>query len=161
IKISPVYLSTDDLSKLWTAMQARYRPSMAYVVTVVLIQHAPDGKAALPVLQRGTPVAHGGAPPVLISARPAVSDLLPAIRLGDDGLLSGLRMDYPGIASAIFEDDADGVTQTLTPTLGPLNTQLMCHVPSTVEDPNAMTGWVIGVYEISLKVNRPASASWT
>jgi hypothetical protein len=161
IKISPVYLSTDDLSKLWTAMQARYRPSMAYVATVVLIQNAAEGKAALPVLQRGTPMAQGGAPPVLISARPAVSDLLPAIRLGDDVLLSGLRMQYSGIASVVFEDDPDGVRQKLTPTPGPQKTQLLCHVPSTTEDPNAMSNWAIGIYEVSLEVLRPNIPTWT
>jgi len=53
IKITPNYLSTEDLSKLWTSMQARYRQSMAYQVSVVLIQSARATKAALPVLKRG------------------------------------------------------------------------------------------------------------
>jgi hypothetical protein len=160
IKISPVYLSTDDLSKLWTAMQARFRPSMAYTVTVVLIQHAPEGKAALPVLQRGTPVEHG-APPVLISARAAASDLLPAVRLGDDVLLSGLRMNYQGIAFVLFEDDPDGLALNLAPTPGPQKTQLLCHIPSVAQDANAMSDWAIGTYEVSLLVNRPNSPTWT
>ena len=54
IKISPVFLSTEDLSKMWTAMQARYRPTMAYLGSVVLIQATDSVQAAPPVLKRGT-----------------------------------------------------------------------------------------------------------
>lgn len=53
IKITPQFLSTEDLSKLWTAMQARYRQSMGYQVSVVLIQSTKSARAALPVLSRG------------------------------------------------------------------------------------------------------------
>lgn len=52
IKICPEYLNTEDLSKLWTAMQARYRPSMGYQVSVVLIERARPVRAPLPVLER-------------------------------------------------------------------------------------------------------------
>jgi uncharacterized protein DUF4255 len=161
VKISPVYLSTEELSKIWTAMQARYRPSMAYMVSVVLIQDAVDGKAAPPVLQRGAPVAQGSAPPVVSSARAAASDLLPAIRLGDDVLISGLRLGDPGIIAAIFEEDRSGSKVELVPTPGPVSSQLFAHVPSIGEDANAMNKWAIGVYEVSLRVNRQNSPSWT
>ncbi len=53
IKITPQFLSSEELSKLWTAMQARYRQSMAYQVSVVLIQSTKPAKAALPVINRG------------------------------------------------------------------------------------------------------------
>lgn len=53
IKITPHYLTTEELSKLWTAMQARYRQAMAYQVSVVLIQGTKPAKSALPVLSRG------------------------------------------------------------------------------------------------------------
>jgi hypothetical protein len=48
-KIAPRYLTTEELSRLWSAMQARYRPSMAYDVSVVLIESVSATKAALPV----------------------------------------------------------------------------------------------------------------
>ncbi len=41
IKIAPAFLSMEDLSKMWTAMQARYRLSAAYMLSVVLIQASP------------------------------------------------------------------------------------------------------------------------
>ncbi|NVH74220.1 DUF4255 domain-containing protein [Paraburkholderia sp. JPY432] len=54
MKITPKYLSADELSRMWTAMQARYRPSMAYQVSTVLIQRTGPVKTPLPVLARGT-----------------------------------------------------------------------------------------------------------
>jgi hypothetical protein len=53
IRITPEYLSTEELSKLWTAMQSRYRPSAAYQVSVVLIESTQPARAPLPVLSRG------------------------------------------------------------------------------------------------------------
>jgi hypothetical protein len=54
LKVTPSYLSADELSKLWTAMQARYRPTMAYQVSTVLIQGARPTRSPLPVLRRGS-----------------------------------------------------------------------------------------------------------
>jgi hypothetical protein len=69
-KIAPRYLTTEELSRLWSAMQARYRPSMAYDVSVVLIEATVPVKAALPVrtsLLRAEPMAR----PVIDSLDPA------------------------------------------------------------------------------------------
>lgn len=53
LKVTPEHLSTEELSKLWTAIQAHYRPSAAYMVSVVLIESASPTHATLPVLSRG------------------------------------------------------------------------------------------------------------
>jgi hypothetical protein len=37
IRITPQFLSFEDMSKLWSALQARYRPSMCYQVSAVMI----------------------------------------------------------------------------------------------------------------------------
>ena len=52
IKITPVVLSTEELSKLWAAFQAKYRPTAAYKATVVLIESKKSTKPALPVQAR-------------------------------------------------------------------------------------------------------------
>jgi hypothetical protein len=44
ITISPEFLSTEEISKLWSALQARYRPSATYKVSAVLIDGAVAGK---------------------------------------------------------------------------------------------------------------------
>jgi hypothetical protein len=56
IKITPQPMNTEELSKLWTALQAHYRPSAAYQATVVLIESRRAARSALPVLTRGKPV---------------------------------------------------------------------------------------------------------
>ncbi|MDN5940297.1 MAG: DUF4255 domain-containing protein [Nitrospira sp.] len=53
IKISPQSLSSEEMSKLWTAFQAKYRPSAGYMVSVVLIESTGAVKTPLPVLKRG------------------------------------------------------------------------------------------------------------
>ncbi len=49
LKITPEVLNNEELSRLWSAIQARYRPSVAYQVTVVLIEGTRSISAALPV----------------------------------------------------------------------------------------------------------------
>lgn len=40
IRITPQFLSFEDMSKLWAALQARYRPSVCYQVSAVMIAGA-------------------------------------------------------------------------------------------------------------------------
>jgi hypothetical protein len=51
VTVSFENMSIDDISKLWSVLGEKYRPSVAYLITVVLLQ--PDGpvRAALPVTQ--------------------------------------------------------------------------------------------------------------
>ncbi len=56
IKITQQAMGMEELSKLWTALQAHYRPSAVYQATVVLIEQKRSARAALPVLSRGKPV---------------------------------------------------------------------------------------------------------
>lgn len=53
IKIVPEPLTTEELSKLWTAAQSHYRPTAAYLATVVLIGSDKPTRPTLPVLTRG------------------------------------------------------------------------------------------------------------
>ncbi len=52
IKIWPQMLTTEEISRLWTAFQAKYRPTAAYQVSVVLIESEASTKQALPVKTR-------------------------------------------------------------------------------------------------------------
>lgn len=53
VKLTPHYLTAEELSRLWTAMQARYRPTMAYQASTVLIQGTRPTRTPLPVLTLG------------------------------------------------------------------------------------------------------------
>jgi hypothetical protein len=158
LKITPNYLGTEDLSKLWTAMQARYRPSMAYQVSVVLIQSEGPAVAAPPVLKRGAddrgPIAQGAPAPVLASVRPAVSDLLPAVRLGEDLIVQGNNL---GTGVTLRLDNASLDIQRELP-LGAGG--LTAHLPSVAEDAGGMSGWAVGVYTAALRVAAPNQPAW-
>lgn len=57
IRLTPKPLNWDEMSKIWTALQGRYRVSAAYVATVVLVERRQSTRAALPVLERNILVA--------------------------------------------------------------------------------------------------------
>jgi len=71
IKISPQNLNTEELSKLWTALQAHYRPTAAYHVSVVLIESSKPTKSAKSVSKRSIFV--------LPFRRPIIDDVSPQI----------------------------------------------------------------------------------
>lgn len=52
IKISPEVLNTEEMSKLWAAFQAKYRPTATYRATVLLIESRRSTRSSLPVQQR-------------------------------------------------------------------------------------------------------------
>lgn len=51
IKIIPQSMNTEEMSKLWTALQTSYRPTAAYQVSVVLIEAKRPTRQTLPVLE--------------------------------------------------------------------------------------------------------------
>jgi hypothetical protein len=164
VKISPVFLNTEELAKMWTAMQSRYRPSMAYTVSVVLIEADQAVKAAAPVLQRGKDDAGAttlAAPfPSLSRVTPAASNLLPAMRLGDDLIVNGSQLDAYAPLAAIFSNDKAELSQRLAP-LPPLSPRaLKLHVPAPA-DAGAMHQWAIGMYSIALQVSAPDQPAWS
>jgi len=49
IRITPQVLSSEEISKLWTAIQSHYRPTAAYQASLVLIESRRSRRVALPV----------------------------------------------------------------------------------------------------------------
>jgi len=79
IKICPITISTEEISRLWTAFQARYRPTAAYQATVVLIESRNSApRAGLPVRARNV-YAIPFAQPVIEQLLSQVDDNAPAI----------------------------------------------------------------------------------
>ncbi len=98
VKITPETMSTEDISKLWTAFQSTYRPTAAYSASVVLIQADQPTQTPLPVLTRG-PADSG---PVVVSSLtppyPALDECIPqnsqpAVRLGEVVRLHGHHLE--------------------------------------------------------------------
>ena len=53
LKITPSPMNTEEVSRLWSALQAHYRPTAAFQVSVVLIEPQGPAISPLPVLTRG------------------------------------------------------------------------------------------------------------
>jgi hypothetical protein len=51
IKITPTAMTTDEMSKLWSAFQSKHRPSAAYTASVLLIESQDPPRSSLPVLE--------------------------------------------------------------------------------------------------------------
>lgn len=107
IKVTLAVQSTDDMSKLWSAIQSKYRPSAAYHVSVVLIEGKRPAVSPLPVLTRGrkipgterdegVAVSPSMVPPLptLFGAR--FADQQPAARLGEAVTLEGIKLAGTG-----------------------------------------------------------------
>lgn len=86
-------MDTEEMSRLWSAMQAHYRPSAAYVVSVVLIESTKPARQPLPVLTRTLGVEPTLLPPLPTLHHAAPPDHQPAIRLGETLRLHGAHLD--------------------------------------------------------------------
>jgi len=164
IKIAPVYLSADELSRLWTSMQARYRPSMAYLVSVVLIQAEGATRSAPPVLQQGAgdrgPQAQAGTPPVLHAVRNPSDMRLPALRLGDPLGFIGTGLARSGTLTALFTNEPLDIAIELPLSPGPSPSELRGQLPEATA-PGAATAWATGVYGVAIRVSDTDRPTWT
>ena len=53
LKITPTAMNPEEMSRLWSALMAHYRPTFAFQVSVVLIEPQAPAISPLPVLTRG------------------------------------------------------------------------------------------------------------
>ena len=182
IKITPRSLSMDDMSKMWTALQASYRTTVAYDVSLVLIEREQPTRPTVPVLTRGgLRDADTGrdpgvlvsptlslAPPTLLSVEPL--DRQPVMRLGRDIALNGLALDR-GEARVRFAEVGTGKVLELAPlapvTPGRMVVRLPAGDPLPGDDPpppppHTLHGtgadpgaWRIGAYDVSILLVEP------
>jgi hypothetical protein len=165
IRITPEPLSLDDMSKLWTALQTSYRTTVAYMVSVVLIERDLPKRTPLPVLSRGPRDPASGRDagvavhPDLLPATPVLAAVeppggRPAMRLGDTIGLNGHRLDA-GDARVRFIAPETGAILELAPAAAPspgrLDVELPGGPPLAAASPLAGTGadpgaWRIGAY---------------
>jgi hypothetical protein len=95
IKIVPEALTTEEVSRMWSAFQAKYRPSTAYHVSVVLIESRRAARSALPVRQRNVYVVPFRRPLIeaVLSQRQAGDPILPE---PDQPILDGYNLVLRG-----------------------------------------------------------------
>lgn len=108
VRITPEVLTMDDLSKLWTAFQARYRTTAAYQASVVLIQSKQPTRSALPVQTRNILVEPFAAP--VIESIPTT-----ALAVGETLVVQGRNFlgDDPNATKLMFDGGAGVVPDTV------------------------------------------------
>jgi hypothetical protein len=156
IKLTQYPLNVEEASKLWSAFQTNYRPSVAYHVSVVLVQSEGAVRSALPVLTRGvddsgvTVQADTNSPfPALFSVEPASGQL--AAVLGDELVITGQRLEA-GTLAVVIRNQRLAAPLELTPLAGATAEEVRARLeinPAT--DPAT---FVAGVYTLSLVLDR-------
>jgi hypothetical protein len=89
IKLTPEQMTTEEISKLWTAFGAKYRPSAAYHVSVLLIENHRPVRSPLPVRTRNLYV-RAFRQPVIDEIRSQAAEGHPII--GNQPILPGYRL---------------------------------------------------------------------
>ena len=162
IKITPEAMGVEEMSKLWAALQAHYRPTAAYHLSVVLIEAQRAMRGALPVLTRGSRDPVSGrergvvAGASLIPPYPTLTDIvLPkrqvAAQQGDALSLEGhhlegsnvrVRLAHPRLANPIeinLGTNANGERIAIT-------------LP---DDAAAHAAWPPGTWDVNVILQRP------
>ncbi|NEK23527.1 DUF4255 domain-containing protein [Sulfitobacter sp. JBTF-M27] len=148
LAISPVYLSAEEMSKLWTSFQTTYRSSMAYRVSSVIIETDTPTRSALPVLMIGADDTGAQVTPDLNVGMPQITSLSlpqgqPSARPGDIVVIRGERLSGTDV-TVRFENAALAAPIDVLPDPGGNNTV------QTVTLPDAPAVWAPGLYQISL-----------
>jgi hypothetical protein len=89
VRITPLSLSMEDLSKMWTTFTTPYRISAAYEVSVVLIESTRPARSPLPVLDRSITVQANLLPPFPTLTQIDIPNPQNAVRFGDGSANSG------------------------------------------------------------------------
>jgi hypothetical protein len=151
IKIAPVTMNADEMSRLWTAFGAKYRPSACYRVSVVLIESTLPTRSPLPVLMRGendrgVVVQPSLDPPfpTLVSATPPNEQT--AARLNETVTLKGFHLDgEPGDAIAVLMSHPRfSAPLEIAPLGGGTATELKFQIPNDAANVPA------GLYAVSV-----------
>lgn len=128
VRFMPLNLSVEEMSKIWTAFQAKHRPSVCLRASVVLLEAGRPARSAMPVLSRGEveggreagPAVHAS----IVPPFPALEAAIPAsgqaaARIGDELSLAGRHLAGT-MQSARFAHVASATVLTL-PATGPGN----------------------------------------
>ncbi|HEU0297981.1 MAG TPA: DUF4255 domain-containing protein [Longimicrobium sp.] len=157
IKITPASMNTEEMSRLWSALQAHYRPTAAYQVSVVLIESRRPARSAPPVLTRG-PRDPGGrergivAEPGLLPPVPMIESVeppasQPAARLGDTVSVTGHHLNGTNREVELTSERL-GVRRTVAAAAGDGYALLQFVLPNLPAD------FATGVYRLAARVQR-------
>lgn len=159
IRIAPITMNAEEMSKLWMAVQSHYRPSAAYLVSVVLIEATKPTSSPLPVLSRGpvdpatkrdrgVVVNADMLPPLptLFAAVPANEQVV--ARLGEVVTVSGVRLAGAGTTALLAHRLLDAPIEVAV-AVNAAGTGFTLNLPN---DLPAQTQYAPGLWQLSLRV---------
>lgn len=167
VKITPAYLGTEEMSRLWAAMQAKYRPTAVYNLSVVLIEADKTRKSPLPVLKQGDDGRGPTAQSNLVPPFPTIASVtLPNNQadalLGDAVTVSG--HDFAGDTGKPVDVTVSARLVTLrldTPITVPIPLGSRTAASVLFNVPNTPTALPAGVYSLAVAITPTTPGSDT
>ena len=159
VKITPMNMNAEESWKLWSSLQTAYRPSIAYVASVVLIEAVRPARAALPVLVRGEADRGVVTQPSLVPSFPTLTDAVPpnsqpSIRLAKT--LTLLGHDLGGSSVQLrFESPLLDAPIVVAAAAGSNAAKILVSIP------NAPADWPVGHWSVSAVVTRTGEPART
>jgi hypothetical protein len=164
IKLTPQFLNTEEMSKLWTAMQSHFRPAAAYVASVVLIEAQQPARSPLPVLSRGPvdPVTGRDSgvavAPSLLPPLPMLTAAVPPARqsvaaIGDTIALQGQHLEGSN-REVLLTNDRFKVDATI-PALLPPSPSVGTDTLTRFSLEGQVAVLPAGVYRVAARLVRP------
>jgi hypothetical protein len=167
VRLTPTSLSLEDMTRLWGVLQTKYRLSVAFQLSVVLIDSADSSPPALPVLNRGSIETGQAVQASMIPVGPQLDSLelsvgQPAAELGVPArLLPSGRPAIPGdvvtvMGRALSGRDLSVQLQGLPGTFVLPAAQLISTSASTIAIrlPDEQVALPAGFYSLSLRLRR-------
>ena len=178
IKITPEYLNTEEISKLWTATQSHLRPTAAYMASVVLIEATQPARSPLPVLsigpvlkpdplnpatwyERGVVVEPGMESPLPMLDTVIPADNQPVAQMDKAIELGGHHLDAKPATNrtVLLSNDRFNINEFIVatdPPPSPKNsaTSIMFTIPSA-----SAANFPVGVYSVSAQLTPPDEAN--
>ncbi|OYD54392.1 hypothetical protein CGK74_06195 [Thauera propionica] len=159
LRITPLTIDTEEVSRLWSATQSSFRPSAAYQVSVVLIEATRSTRAPLPVLTRGERDPISGrergvvVTPDLVPPLPAIEAVLPAAgqpaaRLGEAVTLQGHHLDGSA-REVLLASERFAVAETLPASGASESGRMVFSIPAS-----RAADFPVGVYEARARLVR-------
>ncbi len=174
LRITPVFMHFDEMSKIWAGLQSAYRPSLIFEVSVVIVEETRAVHRALPVLRRGSEDRGWDARANLFSSAPVLlvmraPDAQPAALADGSLTLIGAGFTGTGLRVRFRQDslghafEASGAAVILSPvTFTPaeiaansdlaLATQTLTVDLSaaTIEGTATVAPWAAGLYAVEI-----------
>jgi hypothetical protein len=158
IKITPEHLNSEEMSKLWSAIQSNYRPSIVYQATVVLIQDERPRRSPLPVLVRsqndtGPTVQANLIPPVPTITTIEYPDRQLSANLNLTVTINGHNLDGNNVEVVFSHGRLDEPPQIIS--VAPAD---VSATKLAVQIPNNPVDWASGIYSMEVRLQRPGES---